>query len=299
MKRFFVFLVLGALLLSGGKVLASTDFHYLPGAEGIKAPVLPPEGFYGKWYAGWKSAGTTKNDSGGNTGANTRNDTFLLLNRAIWSTGIQVLGADLVTSITLPIIQSRTSSSGENGFKEDAFSIGDIELNPFLLGWHGEWWDLLIGLSVYIPSGYYDSNNPMNNTGHGYWAIMPDVGLTVYFDKEKTWSASVLARYEFPTQQWGTNMTPGQYFHVDWALAKQFNEYFEFGVVGTCSWQTTRASTVGGVEDNLYRTFAIGPEVIFNIPSWGASISLRSEWAFETRNAMEGNLTMLSFTKTF
>jgi hypothetical protein len=231
-----------------------------------------------------------------------------MANRFIYSTPIEILGGNLVVDAVIPLVYTdlyyRIDGVGKI-MDANRFGVGDILVEPFLLAWHGERWDAVAGVGVYMPTGEFrdiqrsNSRKHVADPGMGFWTFMGTLGGTVYLDEEKTWSASVLARYEIHTEQQYTRTTPGNHFHFEWGVGKTFDKVFTIGAAGYCSWQTTRDTGKNVTNDHRERMYAVGPEIGFAIPDWQFQVSLRALFEFENRNAPQGVTTALVLTKAF
>ena len=135
------------------------------------------------------------------------------------------------------------------------------------------------------------------------YTTMFTLGGTYYFDEAKTWSASILGRYEIHHSDYrDTDIEPGDDFHFEWGVGKTLAQVWDVGVVGYCQWQVTEDSGSGSTSDKD-RGYAIGPEVSVFIPPQKLFVSLRSEFEFSTEGDAggrpEGNRTWLILTKIF
>lgn len=275
--------------------------HYTNGIEGIKAATVPPPGLYWKMYT-LNYTGVAR-DNEGKKAPRTTADVFAVVNRLIWVSEAEFLGANLLMEAIVPVVNTQLYPSLPNGtrFSDEHFGLGDIIVSPFLLSWHGEWWDAIAGVDLFLPTGDFDPDHPAK-PGKGYFTVMPTFGGTVYLDKEKTWSISALGRYEFHTNQKHTSIDPGQDFHFEWGIGKSFG-VFEAGIAGYCQWQTTKDtggnSRYGFASDKKERVYAIGPELTYAVPEWSTMFTLRSLWEFEARNTTQGNITSLTVTVAF
>lgn len=273
--------------------------HYVNGVEGLKAATLPPEGFYWRMYNAYYTANKQVNNRGDSNPGRTTADVYALVNRAIWNTGLQVLGADFVVDLVIPLTNTKIHHRGTPmAFDSTSFNVGDILVEPALLAWHDDWYDAVLGFGVYVPVGDWDENKAAS-AGKGFWTFMFTAGGTVYFDAAKTWHASLLARYEVHTKQDETHTTPGNDFHFEWGIGKTINEVFDIGVAGYCNWQVTDDSGGHAKAEHKERSFAVGPEIAYTIVPWGMNVSLRTLWEFENRNSTQGNITTLTLTKAF
>ena len=128
-------------------------------------------------------------------------------------------------------------------------------------------------------------------------------GGTLYFDAAKTWSGSILARYETHSEKHDSDIDyrPGDNFHFEWGLGKNIAKKWDVGLAGYCSWQVTDDTANEPLFDpgDRNRVFAAGPEIAFFEPSILFMASLRTEWEFEAQGLSEGNITTLTLTKGF
>ncbi|GAB1409383.1 hypothetical protein MASR1M90_05370 [Desulfovibrionales bacterium] len=292
-------LVLTALVcLVGSSALAGSG-HYVNGAEGIKAASLPPEGLYYRLYNVFYTADDLRDKNGHKADVDFDVNVFAMVHRLVYSSGIKVLGADLVADICVPLVYTDISmnAGGARIFDDNKFGLGDILVEPILLGWHGPQYDAALGAGVYLPTGEFDADKPAS-PGKGFWTGLLSAGATLYFDEARTWSASVLARYEIHSEQDDTDITYGNDFHFEWGLGKTIAQIWDVGLAGYCRWQVTDDSGPGTTNDRE-QAYAIGPEVSVFVPDWAVGISLRSLWEFENKVNSQGNVTTLMIMKVF
>lgn len=103
--------------------------------------------------------------------------------------------------------------------------LGDIIVDPFILGWHTRYFHIIAALDIYMPTGEYDKHRPVN-VGKNFWTFEPILAIT--FLHPSGFSASVKAMYDFnttnndyinPATGKETSLKPGQEFHFDYAVA--------------------------------------------------------------------------------
>lgn len=289
-----------ALLLTGMFMgVAMAAGHYVNGVEGIKGASVPPPGFYWKNYDVLYNADTLVDDDGDELKVDFDVTVFAFVNRFIWVTPYQLFGGDFFMDFTIPLIYTDIKI-GAFGISDDQFGLGDINVEPVGISWHGQQWDAAFGLSFYAPTGEYKATDPAS-PGKDYWTGMLTLGGTVYFDAEKTWSASILGRYEIHSERGDDDYKPGYDFHFEWGVGKTLAKVWDVGLAGYCQWQITDDSGTGNpaLEDIHDRVYAIGPEVSLFIPKAKLFIDLRSLWEFLGEDTTEGNVTTLTLTKIF
>ncbi len=287
--------------------LASAAFaaetgHYVNGVEGIKAATLPGPGFYYKMYNTYYTADSVTDKDGKDIAAADLDLTvFANVHRFIWGTGVKVLGADLIVDMLVPLVYTDISMNTPGGkVEEDSFAVGDINFEPAVLAWHGAAFDAAAGVGFFAPTGEYDKTDP-SSAGKDMWTMMLTLGGTLYFDTEKTWTASILARYETHTEKDDTKIKPGDEIHFEWGLGKTVMKIIDLGVSGYCAWQITDDSGDGVTYDKSVhdRVFAVGPEINVFIPQIMAAVSLRAQKEFGAVDRTEGYVSTLALTKIF
>lgn len=287
--------------------------HYVNGILGLKAATMPPPGhLYYRMYNVYYTADQLRNDDGHKVDIDHfRISYYMMVHSLTYATNTRFLGARLLMDIDIPLID--INYSVENTFGERlpdtmgfhnftlsksgaSFGLSDIILNPIILAWERPYSDIYFGLSVIMPTGRFSQGDP-SSPGKGYWTFMPGLGATVYFDKAKTWSSSVLAHYEISTKQQDTEITPGDHFHFEWGIGKSFKTW-SLGVAGYCSWQVTD-DTGPGASKKRTRAFAVGPEIDFIVPAIKSLVTIRSLWETGNRNNTQGNITTVSLLWMF
>jgi len=284
-------------VLSG--TVAGETGHYPLGSEGIKAASLPPPGWYLKTYTTFYTANVWRDSSGDNDGRGLDLDVLAIAPRLIWMTGQKILGADYGMDVLVPLIQTDLEMDTVN-FKQNDFCVGDIFVEPIDLAWHGDRYDIGAAYGLWMPTGKYNTNNPAS-PGKDFWTSMFTLGGTYYFDEEKTWSASILGRYEIHSKKDHTDVKPGQNVLFEWGVGKTLAKVWDVGVAGYAQWQLTddHGSDVmwdKGVHD---RVAAIGPEVSLFIPPVKTAISVRALWEFSAVDRPAGTTVTLTLVKIF
>jgi hypothetical protein len=301
MKSIFFLFAIVWMCLAGGVAFAGHG-HHSNGFDGIKAGSPAAEGFYWRMYNVYYTADQLRDKKGNKVPGDFEMDMFITANTFIWSTPVKLLGGNLIVQAVIPVAYADVGYE-IGGYRPEAlndhrFNLADIVVDPFLLRWHGERWEATAGIGVYMPTGGYSASKAAS-PGKGFWTVRNTLGGTLYLDKKKTWSASILARYEVHTKQRQTRITPGHDFHFDWGVGKSFyNGLFTIGMAGYCSWQVTKDS--GTNASNTYeRVFGVGPEIGFVLPDWKFLVNLRVVQEFENRNSARGTTAVFVLTKYF
>jgi hypothetical protein len=301
MRRFLVELLIIVTILftlSGTGHTGETG-HYANGLEGIKAATVPGPGLYYIMYNLFYTADELNDKTGNKLNVNFDVSVFANAHRFIWVSPVKILGADYLFDATLPFIYTDIEVTAA-GISDKAFALGDICVEPFALSWHGERYDTCFGLAAYLPVGKYDQDKAAS-PGKDFWTGMLTLGGTYYFDTQKTWSASILSRYEIHSKKSESHVKPGNDFHFEWGIGKTLAKNWDVGLAGYCQWQVTddRGSDVSWDKSVHDRVWAIGPEVRTFLPGLGLGISLRGLREFDAVDRSEGYVIGLNLTKIF
>ena len=288
---------LGILIGSFGTAMAGETGHYVNGVEGIKAATLPPPGLYYRLYNVFYSADELTDDDGDKLDIGFDLSVYAMVNRLVWITNKKILGADYFMDVVVPFVNTDIEIDAF-GIDDSEFGLGDINIEPFGLSWHMPRYDASFGLSVFIPTG--DTGEPAS-PGKDMWTGMMTLGGTYYLDAAKTWSASILSRYEVHSEKDERDVTPGDDFHFEWGIGKTLARIWDVGLAGYCQWQVTDDSGSDVVWDksDQDRVYAAGPEVSVFVPPAKLFASLRSLWEFGAEDRSEGHVTNLTLTKPF
>ena len=289
---------LGIAVALFGTASSGETGHYVNGVEGIKAATLPPPGFYYRLYNVYYDADELTDEDGDALDVGLDIGVYALVNRFVWISNIKILGADFGADVIIPLVYTDIEIKAF-GIDDDQFGLGDIAIEPFVLSWHGARYDASFGLAAYVPTGEYDKDEPAS-PGKDFWTALITLGGTCYLDVEKTWSASILARYEIHSEKDDTDVRPGNDFHFEWGIGKTLAKIWDVGLAGYCQWQVTDDSGSDARDKSVHdRIFAVGPEVSVFIPAAKSFLSLRSLWEFEAKDRTEGQVIALTLTRAF
>ncbi len=287
-------------LLFGTTFAVAETGHYVNGVEGIKAGSVPPPGFYYRMYNVFYKADKLMDQNGDEIKIGFDVNVFAVANRFLWVSDKKILGANYAIDAVVPLVYTDIEIK-QAGIDQSKFGVGDIFVEPLVLSWHGPQYDASFGMGMYMPTGKYDKTD-LSSPGKDFWTLMWTLGGTWYFDTEKTWSASVLSRYETHSDKRDTDVKPGDNFHFEWGVGKTLSKVWDVGISGYCNWQVTDDKGDDVVWDKSVhdRSFAAGPEIsLLFPPPTGLMLSLRNLWEFETRDGSEGTVTTLTLTKFF
>jgi hypothetical protein len=267
--------------------------HYPAGAEGIKGASLPPPGIYLRDYNYILTADKVDGVPG-----DVDLTAYVQAPRLIWMTDWKILGANYGMDILVPFFYKDINAA----FGSDhQLNLGDIQVEPLLLSWHLDQFDIAAGYAIWVPSGRFGNSTPAENLtspGSGFWTHMLTLGAVWYPDKEKTWAFSLLNRYEINTQQDHTDITPGNMFTTDFSLSKTVLKGVDVGVSGYYQQLVTKDSGTGASPD-YSSVVGIGPEASAFWPKIGLFTSLRYAYQVEAKDRPQGQTIVLTLTKPF
>lgn len=283
---------IGGLLLAGLITLpgiAQAQTHYPAGVEGIKGASLPPPGLYLRDYNYLYWSDDLK-------GGPPDFDLFAYIQapRLVYITDLTLLGGFYGADILVPFAYQDLTAGGFSGSK---FGLSDIFVEPITLSWHPQKFDFSVGYGFWAPSGDYDPNNPVS-PGKGFWTQMLTAGATWYPDEEKTWSVSLLNRYEFNQENQDFDATLGQFLTMEWGIAKTFRKTIDAGLVGYYQVQTTDSSGSAASSAKPW-VVGLGPEVNLVCPKLGLITSVRYVYEIEAHDRPRGNTVNVTVTYRF
>ncbi len=270
--------------------------HYPIGAEGLNGANLPPPGFYLRdynyfYYADKVDGLPLKMDI----------SAYVQAPRLVWITPWKILGANYGCDIIVPFAyQNITGQLGTAG----QFNLADIYACPAVLSWHLKQFDFSAAYGVWAPSGNFDAGTPtaplrgLDSPGKGYWSHMFTLGGVWHPDEKKTWSLSLLNRYEISTEQDQTQITPGNMYSLEWGVGKSVAQGMDVGMVGYYQQETTEDSGPHAATA-LSHVVGLGPEVSVMWEKIGLISTLRYLYEADAKDRPQGHTVTLTLTKRF
>lgn len=285
----------GMILLAnaGGAQPLPIGSHYAVGAEGINGGSLPPTGVYLRDYNFFYTS-----DSVANSPMNVNIFAYVQAPRLIWMTPATILGATYGMDIIVPFAYKDVSLPGMSDYQ---IGLADIQIEPLLLSWHTKQFDVAAGYAIWAPTGDFDASTPvkfLTSPGNGYWSHMLTLGGVWHPDKEKTWSLSLLGRYEICYEQDHTHITPGNMATLEWGFSKAVMQGIDFGVSGYYQQQVTSDDGRGASSYHSH-VVGIGPEANVFWKDIGLFSSLRYVYEADARYRPQGHTVVLTLTKPF
>jgi hypothetical protein len=267
--------------------------HYPVGAEGLNGASLPPPGVYVRDYNFFYTA--SKVDG---LGVDCDIFAYVQAPRLIWITPWQLLGANYGMDVIVPFAYKDVSLPGTSGYQ---FNLADIQIEPLLLSWHTKQFDIAAGYAVWAPTGKFGTSSAIDyltSPGAGYWSHMLTLGTVWHPDTEKTWSLSLLGRYEICHEQDKTHVTPGNMATLEWGVSKNFSHFIDVGLVGYYQQQITEDDGKNAATA-LSHVVGVGPEVNVFWQKIGLFSSLRYVYEADSRDRPQGHTITLTLTKIF
>jgi hypothetical protein len=302
LKWLSVALIFAVILLTPLLTLAGGGQHAIHGLTGAIPGVTPPPGLYFADFNGWYGAKKLKDNSGDTLKLERDGVEFDKLNvffaapSLTWISKYNILGASygqryIGVGLLIENEVDVLTPGGPLRLDETRAGIFDFIWAPIVLGWHRK--DGLLHataeLDVFMPVG---NPNPRNlvNINKNFWTFEPGfavTGFSPFWDQRL--AASVWLRYDFNTVDDNflispgiankignpalagvrTHNTPGQEFHLDWAVDFAVYEKLRVGLLGFYYQQITDDETGRGtVRNDKGRTIGIGPHAWVPYKKW-------------------------------
>lgn len=292
MEKLFVFLMVA------GSLLGEMQNHYILGTYGMNSAVKPERGYtYSNIYTLYKAK--QLNDQSGHkvtVKGKKALEVQYLQNIFGYYSSAKLLGAAYGLQVNVPcetfsLDQAQFHRTFEGAGKK--LKLGDIYVEPVNFRWNWSRLYFFIAYGAYAPTGRYETNS-MKNTGLGNWGQLFTVASTLYFDQEKSWSASAYCTYEIHEKKRRSDFRPGDNFCIDWAFGKTFDRVFTVAASGYYErqWKVDKGSDVPvqatgakGVRDKVV---AVGPELDLFIPQMNGHFTARYEFEVEALSRTQG-----------
>jgi hypothetical protein len=200
----------------------------------------------------------------GETLATGEQSVLLDLNTFSWGSREPVFaGARFAAAAT--IILSRNSlESDVEGSLGGGSGLGDLFIQPLMLGWTKGQYDWRAAYGIVAPTGRFEAGAD-DNVGSGYWTHALSSGLTYRLPDGRGSSVSAFFMYELHGRQETTDVRPGDTLTLDaswmYSLPGPAGRRAQLGVVGYAQWQLSdkRGPDVTPEQANeRYRVYALG-----------------------------------------
>ena len=297
------FLVL-AFALASGVADAQVRGVYPTGMSATNAGVAPAPGWA---YSNLFIANTRDVRVGpsGETLATGEQSVLLDLNTFSWGAA-QPVFAGARFGATATIILSRNSLESDTaGSLGSGGGLGDLFVQPVMLGWTKGQYDWRVAYGIVAPTGRFEAGAD-DNLGAGYWTHAFSSGVTYDSSEEPSSSLSAFAMYELHGKQETTDITPGDTLTLDasWmhAAARRADLNVQLGIVGYAQWQTSDKQGPGLTPEEAsdhYRVYALGFASSVAWPKRRSSLGVKLFREFDARSTFEGYSVHLSAAFAF
>lgn len=217
---------------------------YPNGAEGFSAAALPPPGTYLLGYLQSYDA-ERFNDPDGRSGLlpDFKARSNAAIARVVHVTPVRILGASWAMQAIVPLVNLRVGAAGMVG---ETTGIGDVTIDPLLLGWHFKnGLHVTTGIDINVPVGAYNRRK-LSNIGRNYWNFEPVVAVAYYGKSGFSVDAKLMydinlrnkAAVFTPFNPTGASYKSGNELHLDLAVGQQIGKW-KLGVSSYYYTQTT------------------------------------------------------------
>ena len=309
MRKFILlFSVLTAVFLTSTWSWATENGfgRYIPGVfAGPASEIVPPvPGFYWQHSTFYYTASAQKSlkiPMGRNVTTKLETEFFSTSFSGVWVPDwTPAENFNVALGLTLPVQVLRVKGSvGRFSETDHSSGLGDIVITP-AIGWHSGPHLASLNLSIYLPTGPYDSN-ALANIGMNYWTFSPSLAYT-YINPEAHVDFSFVGGVDINTRNNSTNYRSGAMAHADATLLRTFDNGLGVGVFGGMLYQVSDdqgplAEELGGFKG---RSFAIGPMIKYTGKTQH-DVTATFNWApeFGVKNRLEGNAWYLNLTARF
>ena len=224
-----------------------------------------------------------------------RNSVLLDMNTFIWvSEKIAALGNAKYSAIATVPLARNSLTSDEVGQISGATGLGDIYIQPLILGWQLARADIRLAYGFLAPTGRFDAD-ANDNVGSGYWTHTLSSGQTFYLTEDRATAISAFEMFERHETQEGTHIRPGDTLSLDYSVTRVFplqnGVRLQVGLAGYEQWQIsdkTGPQIAPSEAAARYRVHALGLASNVVVPDWNLSFGVRFFEEFSTRSTFEG-----------
>ncbi len=200
--------------------------------------------------------------------------------------------------------------------EDDVFGIGDLTVSG-LVGWNDGFWNYSAALSVYLPTGDYDtaSIDIPNRTidalslGKNVWSFQPVIAAT-WLNPNTGLEFSGAASLLFSTFNDATNYQTAPAFQFEGAVVQRLPSGWGFGLTGYTYQQLKDDSGSGaditraalGADSLQARVNGIGPLVTYSGGElFGGDVSLRAKYVteFGAKRRLESDVFTFSLSLAY
>jgi hypothetical protein len=286
--------------------LAQLNGHNLRGDYGLTAGTLPPPGSYlSPFYVNYNvDALRDRNGDalGSGRGREIEVDAFSLIYQRV--SDKQVFGGNYGFMVAPSWVNNSLGAPFLEGDFETSWGLGDLYIQPVVLGWNFERVDYTAGIGIFAPTGNY-TDGANDNTGLGMWTFEVFGGTTLYLDSAKSWHLATTAFWETHSEKEDSDQKVGNILTLEGGLGKSFGDgVITVGLSYFAQWKLAndKLGDDGPADSQLnkHKVFGAGPELAFAIvrnQQLVAIIDLRYLTDFGAESMTEGDT--ITITATF
>ena len=231
-------------------------------------------------------------------------------------------GATPALNLAIPFPDTNINISAVAGpiagrqIEDDSFGIGDIGLTG-LLGWHRGNMHYSAGLTVFAPTGNYETATvnisgrslDVLSNGKNVWSFMPTVAAT-YTNQSTGFEVSGAASLLFSTKNQATDFQTAPAFQLEGTVMQRFRSGWGVGLTGYTYQQWKDDSGRGadalkaalGASSLKARVSALGPVVTYSGGTlFGADASLKLKYTreFSAKRRLESDILTAQISLAF
>ena len=299
--------IIAACLASPASAEEGALSPYLKGSAGFMSGYVPPQsGLFvtDTYYYLHGSANAEVRNGNVELGIDTTLNADLL--SATYVTDVEIMGGQYAVSGTLDWVWADLSATidtplGSIHASPSNNGLGDSPVTPLILGWHDGDFHWSAAMSVYIPTGAYDTSSL--SVGKNIWAVIPQFAIT-YFDPQSGWDVSGTFAYVTQSKNDATDYQSGDLLHVDWALGKKFGAglAWELGIAGNIMEQVGADRGTGAkLGPFKAQSVGLGPAIGYGAKFGNTPVNFSAKWEhdLDTHNTFRGDIVNVSATVAF
>ncbi|HEX6835942.1 MAG TPA: transporter, partial [Polyangia bacterium] len=181
--------VLVALVVAGGAARAQKDLgHKVLGTLGLDAGELPPEGIDAADAVIGYRAGELIDRDGRKVPVGLSASAFANVFGVAGVYDVRRLQTSVGAAVSMPVARVALSTDDPRASLDD-FGLGDLYVQPIVLGWRPRRHEIVVGYGFYAPTGHLTPGG-REGVGNGHWTHELSAGGTVRFDRARRWKLS-------------------------------------------------------------------------------------------------------------
>jgi hypothetical protein len=292
-RKYLQPVALTTLLLSSASVALAAEnggSAYPDGTESFFGGAMPPPGTYLVSYNQFYSADKFANDYP--VFEEFEIDTLATVARGVYVSDKTIFGASWGMHAFLIFAHADITLGGG---QDEKTAMGDLIIDPFLLGWHKGNWHVATGIDFYIPVGSYDKKR-LANIGRNYYTIQPIISTT--YLHPKGYELTTKWMYDINFENDDTKYDSGNAVHVDYLVAKHHGP-LAIGLGGYVHRQLEDDKGEGAVLGGFKaKAASIGPQVRYQFPK-GIAVAAKYQKEFDVENRPDGQKFAIDLTIPF